>query len=240
MCNKLGEQNMTMTFQHQGVKAAAAVTPADNAKPVAARGLYARFGKRLFDVAIVLLSAPIVLPIFLVAGAANFLSGHPVFYTQKRLGRNGKIFQIWKLSTMRPDADKMLKELLENDAQRQHEWATTQKLKDDPRVTRVGALLRRTSMDELPQLYNVLKGDMSLFGPRPMMLDQVELYGPTLSAYISLRPGISGKWQVSERNDAHFSRRAQIDAEYAQSLSFATDLVLLWKTLRTLVRSTGY
>lgn len=240
MRNKLGEEKMTMTFQHHGVQVAAAVTPADSAKPVAPRGLYARFGKRLLDVVIVLLSGPIALPILLLAGVANLVSGNPIFYSQMRLGRNGKVFRIWKLSTMRPDADKMLKELLENDTRRQHEWATTQKLKDDPRVTRVGALLRRTSLDELPQLFNVLKGDMSLLGPRPMMLEQVELYGPTLPAYLSLRPGISGEWQVSERNDAHFNRRAHIDAEYAQTVSFSKDIILLWKTLRTLARSTGY
>jgi lipopolysaccharide/colanic/teichoic acid biosynthesis glycosyltransferase len=95
-------------------------------------------------------------------------------------------------------------------------------------------------MDEIPQLFNVLKGDMSLLGPRPMMLDQVEIYGPTLPVYLSLRPGISGKWQVSERNDAHFRRRAQIDAEYARTLSLKNDLILVWETLRTLIRSTGY
>jgi exopolysaccharide production protein ExoY len=176
----------------------------------------------------------------LVAALANAVSGNPVFYTQKRLGRHGRVFRIWKLSTMRPNADKMLNALLENNPERRREWETTQKLKNDPRVTSVGAVLRRTSMDEIPQLFNVLKGDMSLLGPRPMMLDQVEIYGPTLPVYLSLRPGISGKWQVSERNDAHFRRRAQIDAEYARDLSLKTDLILVWETLRTLIRSTGY
>jgi len=141
---------------------------------------------------------------------------------------------------MRENADQMLDDLLRDNSDRRREWETTQKLKNDPRVTRVGAVLRRTSMDEIPQLFNVLKGDMSLLGPRPMMLDQVEIYGPTLPVYLSLRPGISGKWQVSERNDAHFRRRAQIDAEYARHLSLKNDLILVWETLRTLIRSTGY
>lgn len=240
MCDKLDEKIMTMTLQHQDLKTAEAVVTAKNAAPAATRGLYARYGKRLLDVTIVLLSAPIVLPVLLLAALANLLSGNPIFYSQLRLGRDSQVFRIWKLSTMHPQADKMLEELLENDVSRQREWATTQKLKDDPRVTYVGALLRRTSIDEIPQLFNVLKGDMSLLGPRPMMLDQIELYGPTLPAYLSLRPGISGKWQVSERNDANFRRRAQIDAEYASSISLKTDLVLIWKTFRTLVRSTGY
>jgi lipopolysaccharide/colanic/teichoic acid biosynthesis glycosyltransferase len=236
----LDEKIMTMTLQHQDLKVAEAVVTAGTTAPAATRGLYARFGKRLLDVTIVLLSAPIVLPVLLLAAIANLLSGNPIFYSQLRLGRDSHVFRIWKLSTMRPDADKMLEELLENDVSRRREWATTQKLKDDPRVTRVGTLLRRTSIDEIPQLFNVLKGDMSLLGPRPMMLDQIDLYGPTLPAYLSLRPGISGKWQVSERNDANFRRRAQIDAEYASSVSLKADVVLIWKTLRTLVRSTGY
>jgi len=107
-------------------------------------------------------------------------------------------------------------------------------------VTRLGDFLRRTSLDEIPQLFNVLKGDMSLLGPRPMMLNQIELYGPTLDIYLSMKPGISGKWQVSERNNVHFRRRAQIDAEYASELSLASDLKLVWETIRTLIRSTGY
>ncbi|MBN2760008.1 MAG: sugar transferase [Rhodobacteraceae bacterium] len=231
---------MTIPFQQQDIKVAEVVSHAQKAGQSAGQGFYARFGKRLLDLAIVITALPIVIPIVTVAAIANALSGNPVFYTQQRLGRHGRVFRIWKMSTMRPNADKMLNALLENNPERRREWETTQKLKNDPRVTRIGAVLRRTSMDEIPQLFNVLKGDMSLLGPRPMMLDQVEIYGPTLPVYLSLRPGISGKWQVSERNDAHFRRRAQIDAEYARDLSLKTDLILVWQTLRTLIRSTGY
>lgn len=231
---------MTMTFQPQDIevtKVTPTVRGADVRNPT---GFYARYGKRALDLALVVLSLPIVVPVVVACALANLIAGNPVFYSQLRLGRGGKVFRIWKMSSMRPDAGKLLEDLLLNDPERAHEWATTQKLKDDPRVTRVGAFLRRTSMDELPQLLNVLKGDMTLLGPRPMMLDQVELYGPTLDTYLSLRPGISGKWQVSERNDAHFRRRAQIDAEYARELGFLTDLKLVWQTIRTLLRSTGY
>jgi len=231
---------MTIPFQQQELKVAEVVSHAPNAGQTLGQSFYVRYGKRLLDLAIVTTALPFVIPIALVAALANAVSGNPVFYTQKRLGRHGRVFRIWKLSTMRPNADKMLNALLENNPERRREWETTQKLKNDPRVTRVGAVLRRTSMDEIPQLFNVLKGDMSLLGPRPMMLDQVEIYGPTLPVYLSLRPGISGKWQVSERNDAHFRRRAQIDAEYARDLSLKTDLILVWETLRTLIRSTGY
>ena len=203
-------------------------------------GFYARYGKRALDLAIVLPSLPIIIPIVLLCALANLASRNPVFYTQLRLGQHGRVFRIWKLSTMRPNAEKMLQDLLANDPALAREWETTQKLKDDPRVTRLGDFLRRTSLDEIPQLFNVLKGDMSLLGPRPMMLNQIELYGPTLDIYLSMKPGISGKWQVSERNNVHFRRRAQIDAEYASELSLASDLKLVWETIRTLIRSTGY
>lgn len=231
---------MTLTFHQKELEAAEAVTRDHMGRRAAAQGFYARYGKRILDLAIVIPALPLVFPIILVAALANVLSGNRIFYSQLRLGRNGQVFRIWKMSTMRPNAEQLLSELLRHDEARRNEWATKQKLMDDPRITRVGAFLRRTSIDEIPQLFNVLKGDMSLLGPRPMMLDQQELYGPNLPLYLSLRPGISGKWQVSERNDAHFRRRAQIDAEYAVELSLRTDLGLIWKTLRTLARSTGY
>lgn len=231
---------MTMTFQHKKMEATQVVAK-DSYEPICRdRGFYARYGKRLLDLTIVLAALPIVLPVLLTAALANLLSRNPVFYTQMRLGQHGRVFRIWKLSTMHPNADMLLQELLAKDPERAREWQTTQKLKSDPRVTRVGAFLRRTSIDEIPQLFNVLKGDMSLLGPRPMMLDQIELYGPTLDVYLSLKPGISGKWQVSERNNVHFRRRAQIDVEYAADLSLGTDLKLVWETIRTLIRSTGY
>ena len=231
---------MTMTFQHNKMEATQVVAKDNYDQTINADGFYVRYGKRVLDLAIVLASLPIVIPVLLVCALANLLTRNPIFYTQLRLGQHGQIFRIWKLSTMHPNADKLLEDLLANDPERAREWQSTQKLKDDPRITRVGAFLRRTSIDEIPQLFNVLKGDMSLLGPRPMMLDQIELYGPTLDVYLSMKPGISGKWQGSERNDAHFRRRAQIDVEYASDLTLGTDLKLVLETIRTLIRSTGY
>ena len=231
---------MTVTFQTNKLRPREIVMPEHGPCAEVQKGFYARFGKRFLDVSIVLASLPIVLPLLLLSAVGNVVTGAPVFYSQQRVGRYGKPFRIWKLSTMHRDADRMLEQMLRDDPDRRQEWMTTQKLKEDPRITRFGAILRRTSIDEIPQLFNVLKGDMSLLGPRPMMLDQVEIYGPTLAIYLSLRPGISGKWQVSERNNAHFRRRAQIDAEYARELSFKSDMLLVAKTLRTLLRSTGY
>ncbi|KPP91571.1 MAG: Sugar transferases involved in lipopolysaccharide synthesis [Roseibaca calidilacus] len=231
---------MTITFQHKKMEATEVVAKDSYDQLGSSAGFYARYGKRALDLAIVLPSLPIIIPIVLLCALANLASRNPVFYTQLRLGQHGRVFRIWKLSTMRPNAEKMLQDLLANDPALAREWETTQKLKDDPRVTRLGDFLRRTSLDEIPQLFNVLKGDMSLLGPRPMMLNQIELYGPTLDIYLSMKPGISGKWQVSERNNVHFRRRAQIDAEYASELSLASDLKLVWETIRTLIRSTGY
>ena len=202
--------------------------------------LYRSGGKRLFDLFLVLMILPIVLPIIVIVTLTLLLQGASPFYSQERLGRKGRSFRIWKFRTMHPNAEELLERILDTDPVMRAEWQETQKLKSDPRVTRLGHVLRKTSIDELPQLFNVLVGNMSLLGPRPMMLGQQHLYGPALPVYTSLRPGISGIWQTSERNDSHFQRRAELDIEYARHLSFATDLRLVGKTLRTVLYSTGY
>ncbi|MCC5964862.1 MAG: sugar transferase [Natronohydrobacter sp.] len=211
-----------------------------SSEKVARQGLYRLFGKRLFDLFLVVLIAPIVLPIIIVVTLVLLVQGVAPFYSQARIGKGGRHFRIWKFRTMHPDADRLLQDILDTDPAMRAEWLDTQKLKHDPRVTSFGLFLRKTSIDELPQLWNVLRGQMSLLGPRPMMPEQKHLYGPALPVYTSLRPGISGVWQVSERNDSHFQRRAELDIEYARNLSFATDLRLVGKTLRTVLYSTGY
>lgn len=201
---------------------------------------YAQSGKRWLDVALTLVLVPVAVLLVLVAALVLRAQGQQPFYSQMRLGQGGKVFRIWKLRTMRPDADEVLKHILATDPAARAEWNSTQKLKRDPRVTAFGAVLRKTSVDELPQLWNVLRGEMSLIGPRPMMLDQIALYGPALRHYLTLRPGISGKWQVTERNDADFHRRAMIDTEYAREVSFGADFRIFVATLRTILRSTGH
>lgn len=226
----------TKTLTHRGSE-----TTAQHAAIYAVRGgAYRAIGKRLLDLTLIVMILPIIMPIIVMVALALLVAGHSPFYSQQRLGRGGRVFRIWKFQTMYPDADKMLVALLEVDPVRRAEWQSTQKLKSDPRITRIGSYLRKTSIDELPQLWNVLKGDMSLLGPRPMMPDQKHLYGPAFPVYASLRPGISGMWQVSERNESHFQRRAELDIEYARDLSLATDLRLVWQTLRTVLYSTGY
>ena len=205
----------------------------------AAAGGYAAAGKRLLDVALVLLSLPLVLPVIAVCAAALWLEGGRPFYTQARLGRGGREFRILKLRTMVRDADALLQHYLDSDPELRREWDETQKLKNDPRITRVGRLLRATSLDELPQLWNVAKGDMSLVGPRPMMPDQLPLYGDAW-AYFALRPGITGLWQVSVRNEAGFGSRVRADIEYQRGLSLGLDLGLIWRTVGVVLKGTGY
>lgn len=194
--------------------------------------------KRVFDVAVVMIcSAPIVLVIGLLALAVSIQGGRP-FYVQDRVGRDGRIYRMWKLRTMVIGADDKLATLLEDNLDANAEWAETQKLKDDPRITRFGKVLRRTSLDELPQLWNVLIGDMSLVGPRPMMPEQREMYDG--QAYFRLRPGITGPWQVSDRNKSAFTDRAAFDTDYERDMSLGHDLGLIGATAGAVFRATGY
>lgn len=200
---------------------------------------YRKHGKRALDIAFVMLSLPVTLPVTLICAIALWFEGGQPFYLQKRLGENGKTFSILKLRTMGKNAEQDLKELLAKDDALREEWETTQKLKNDPRITRVGAFLRSTSLDELPQFLNVLKGEMSVVGPRPMMPDQLPLY-PDPSVYFALRPGITGAWQVSDRNENSFAHRATIDTRYDTSLSLLEDLKIIAKTVGVVLRRTGY
>ena len=194
--------------------------------------------KRVFDVVCVLLSLPFVAPLIGIFALIVSLDGSGAFYRQDRVGRNGRIYRIWKLRTMVPNAEAMLQEYLSENPNAAAEWELTQKLKQDPRITKIGSMLRKNSIDELPQLWNVLIGDMSLVGPRPMMPEQEALY-PGLSYYLQ-RPGITGSWQVSERNECTFADRARFDTAYIANMSFANDLKLLFATVRVVVKGTGY
>jgi lipopolysaccharide/colanic/teichoic acid biosynthesis glycosyltransferase len=201
-------------------------------------GLYRRSLKRLLDCLLVLLAAPIVVPTVLLLAALVRLDGGPAFYSQQRIGQGGRIFRIWKLRSMRVGADALLEAHLAADPKARAEWAATQKLKDDPRITAVGRPMRKVSLDELPQLWNVLKGDMSLVGPRPMLPEQTPLYPGV--AYYSLRPGLTGFWQIRDRNRTTFAGRAAYDTRYAQRVSLATDLRVLLATVLVVLRGTGY
>lgn len=202
-----------------------------------ARRFYATTGKRAIDLALVLIGGPLVLPVILILAALVSLDGGPAFYLQPRLGRSGRLFRLWKLRSMVPNAEARLASYLESDPEARAEWESTQKLRRDPRLTVLGRQLRRYSLDELPQLWNVVTGDMSLVGPRPMLPEQRKLYPGT--AYFDFRPGITGLWQISVRNNCTFAGRASYDNRYAQSVSLGTDFRILLQTVNVVFRGTG-
>ncbi|MFC3181709.1 sugar transferase [Cypionkella sinensis] len=202
------------------------------------RGPYRRFFKRAFDVTAIVVAAPAVLPIVAVAAVLVARDGGSPFYSQMRVGKGGKRFRMWKLRSMVRDADERMEEFLAANPEARLEWDSTQKLKADPRITRMGKFLRKSSLDELPQLWNVLVGDMSLVGPRPMMISQQSLYPG--QAYYALRPGITGYWQTSGRNRTTFEARAAFDDAYEADLSMLTDVKVLAATVGVVVNGTGY
>ena len=201
------------------------------------RGMYRSLFKRAFDVAAVVLAVPVIVP--LIAGLAIGVAreGGSPFYAQIRVGKNGKPFRMWKLRSMVNDADARMVDYLASNPEARAEWDSTQKLRHDPRVTGFGQVLRKSSLDELPQLWNVLRGDMSLVGPRPMMLNQQSLY-PGI-AYYALRPGITGYWQTAGRSRTTFAARAEYDSAYEEALSLVTDLRILVRTVNVVVKGTG-
>lgn len=203
-----------------------------------AAGAYRRVLKPAVDVTLVLLAAPVWMPVVLLAALLVMRDGHFPFYSQWRVGRGGRAFRMWKLRSMVVDADACLEAHLAADPEARAEWDSTQKLKHDPRVTAVGRTLRKTSLDELPQLFNVLTGDMSLVGPRPMMVDQRDLYHGT--SYYRLRPGLTGFWQISNRNECRFVDRVRFDDAYNRAVSPRTDVAVLWRTVAVVLRGTGY
>lgn len=201
-------------------------------------GVYRNRVKRGLDLMLILMAAPVVIPIIAGLALAVAREGGRPLYSQMRVGKGGKVFRMWKLRSMVKDADARMEGHLASHPEARLEWDQTQKLKNDPRITRFGAFMRRSSLDELPQLWNVLTGEMSLVGPRPMLPSQQGIY-PGL-AYYALRPGITGAWQTAGRNRTSFEARAEFDAEYEAELSLARDARILVRTVAVVVRGTGY
>lgn len=201
---------------------------------------WARAVKRTVDVALVLATAAVALPfVLLIAAAIRLTSAGPVFYRQARYGRNGERFMTWKFRSMVIDASEVLKGHLARDSTLRQEWERDHKLRKDPRVTVVGRLLRRTSLDELPQIWNVLIGEMSVVGPRPIVADEIPLYGDSYELYTQVRPGITGLWQVSGRNDLTYDQRVQLDIYYIRNWSPWLDLYLLARTVAAVIMARG-
>lgn len=203
-------------------------------------GLYARYGKRALDLTISLLLLPLLVPVMAVIWALIRRDGGAALFCQPRVGRNGRVFACYKFRTMVMNAERVLEEMCAADPVLAAEWTTFQKLRNDPRITRIGRLLRKTSLDELPQILNVLKGEMSLVGPRPFLPAQREIYDRAGGrAYYRLRPGVTGLWQVLSRHDTTFASRVRFDEAYGANLSATADLSLIARTAKVVLFRTG-
>ena len=213
--------------------------PAVKAAALAA-GFYRRAGKRWVDLLLGVPLALIALPVVaLTALAVLVTSGRPIFYRAVRVGRDGREFSMWKLRTMVPDAEQVLSEWLVRNPAIAEEYRANFKLRNDPRVTRVGRILRRTSLDELPQFWNVLRGEMSLVGPRPYYDHELLPFPSTRSSIISMRPGLTGPWQVRGRNALAPSVRMFLDRRYVNTCNLRDDLLYVVSTVRSLIRPDG-
>lgn len=195
--------------------------------------------KRIFDIIFSVIAFLLFLPSMLIVAFLISLDGGPVFFRHRRVGRYGVPFDCIKFRSMHIDANERLKALLACDDVAQQEWKTTFKLKKDPRVTTLGRLLRKSSFDEIPQLFCVLRGDMSLVGPRPIVSEEIPLYGPNIDQYFSCRPGITGLWQVSGRTNTTYEQRVTLDTLYADSQSLLLDIRILIQTVRVVLLGTG-
>jgi exopolysaccharide production protein ExoY len=198
--------------------------------------------KRLLDVAVAAALLILVLPIFALLSVTIIRDGGPVFFAHRRIGRGGKEFGCLKFRSMHPNATELLNDLLNKDSAARIEWVNNQKLRNDPRITKIGRLLRSTSIDELPQLINVLRGDMSLVGPRPIITQELNDFYKKCGAdkyYLSVRPGITGLWQVSGRCETTYDKRIALDTAYVRAPSLRTDLSILARTISVVLRRSG-
>ena len=213
--------------------------------PIAPRILHSRMVSknwiaRVFDLSLILFAAPyIVLAFLIITILIKLDSPGPVFYRQLIIGRFGNRFLIYKFRTMVQNADQVLQNYLDNSPELKAQWLANHKLKQDPRVTHLGATLRKLSLDELPQIWNIIIGDMSLIGPRPIVDAEVEKYGKCFELYVQVRPGLTGLWQVSGRNDTSYEHRVELDEYYVRNRSLKLDLQILWRTVFVVLRRYG-
>jgi exopolysaccharide production protein ExoY len=199
-----------------------------------------RFGKRLFDILLCIALSPFVLlAMVFVAVAVKLSSPGPILYRHTRVGFRNRAFSLWKFRSMFHESDQIFWSHLAQSADARREWMCYRKLRRDPRVTKVGGLLRRLNLDELPQMINVFLGDMSLVGPRPVVKEELERYGSGGELYTAARPGITGLWQVSGRGCLPYEKRVALDVEYVSTWSLGSDFVLLAKTLNAICTCRG-
>lgn len=197
--------------------------------------------KRVFDILFSIFFITVAFPIYLLLFIlVKFSSKGPAVYSHERIGRGGKPFRCYKFRSMYPDADARLDEILKSCPEKRAEWESTHKLKNDPRITKIGAFLRKTSLDELPQFWNVLKGDLSVVGPRPVVKNEIlNHFGPKAGKILSIRPGLTGIWQVSGRSNTCYRERIRLDEHYVDNYSFVGDIKLIFKTVPQMIFSKG-
>ncbi|WEX75466.1 sugar transferase [Sinorhizobium numidicum] len=196
--------------------------------------------KRSFDVLAASLALVLFSPLFLLIMAlVRFSDGGSVFYGHRRIGHNGQAFKCLKFRTMMENGDRVLQEYFKANPAAYEEWRATRKLQHDPRVTAIGSVLRKLSLDELPQLLNIIRGEMSIVGPRPVVEDELELYDQAAVYYLRSRPGLTGLWQISGRNDVSYAARVAFDTQYVQNWSLLADLVIVARTIPAVCFSRG-
>jgi Undecaprenyl-phosphate galactose phosphotransferase WbaP len=195
--------------------------------------------KRLVDIVGAVVLGLVFSPLMLAIIVLMRREGGSVIFRHRRIGRGGRTFECLKFRTMIPNADQVLRTLLERDSELKAEWVRDHKLRNDPRITRLGRFLRRTSLDELPQLWNVLRGEMSLVGPRPVVREELLRYGRNVGVYLAAKPGITGLWQVTGRNDTDYRRRVVLDTYYVRNQNLLLDLYILAKTTSVVLGGTG-
>lgn len=198
------------------------------------------FSCRALDLVVATCALIALAPLLVLAALAVAMERRgPIFFAHKRIGREGRQFDVYKFRSMAVDGERLLQEHLAADPQARAEWEADHKLREDPRITHLGKLLRSSSIDELPQLFNVLRGDMSIVGPRPIVVEEVSRYGEFFAAYCSVRPGITGIWQVSGRNNISYQRRVDMDALYARRKSVFLDLRIMFMTVPAVLMRRG-
>ena len=198
--------------------------------------------KRLFDIFVGLIGTLLLIPITIGIYIAKKIlkeDNGPIFYDQLRIGKNGKYFKLYKYRSMIVGADNILKEYLKNNEEARIEFEENQKLKNDPRITKLGKFLRKTSLDEFPQFINILKGDMSLVGPRPIVDREVKLFGDKMKTVHSVRPGLTGYWAANGRSDTTYDQRVEMEAYYAENFSLLLDIKIILKTIKSVIKKEG-
>lgn len=194
--------------------------------------------KRALDLLICVTTLTFFAPLMVLIAIAIRMTG-PVFFKQQRIGRNGELFHVFKFRTMAVDAEQRLADLLAADPVARLEWETLRKLTHDPRITLLGRFLRLSSLDELPQLINVLLGDMSIVGPRPIVPSEAVMYNRYIAAYCRVKPGLTGLWQVSGRNGTTYRRRVALDVCYSRRANLGLDILILFKTIPAVLKADG-